>query len=124
LTSAFCVLLFECCFSDAFLQDHQFLVSRPPLLEEGPIQADPASATSEAPEADEGQEGHYAENSQDDSGSTSLPPPANSEEKSLEKKRKRLADLTSSSTSIPKDALGEPATAKSSDIEMFDALDS
>jgi hypothetical protein len=42
----------------------------------------------------------------------------------LEKKRKRLEDLISSSTSIPKDAPGEPAAAKSSDIEMFDALDS
>jgi hypothetical protein len=36
------------------VQGHQFLVSRPPLPEEGPIQADPISATSEAPEADEG----------------------------------------------------------------------
>jgi hypothetical protein len=39
------------------VQGHQFLVSRPPLPEEGPIQADPISATSEAPEADEGQDG-------------------------------------------------------------------
>jgi hypothetical protein len=124
LTSSFCVLLFECCFSDAFLQDHQFLVYRPPLPEEGPIQADPAFAASEAPEADEGQDRDDAINSREDSISTLSPPPANSEEKSLEKKRKRLADLTSSSTSIPKDAPGEPATAKSSNIEMFDALDS
>jgi hypothetical protein len=100
------------------------LASRPPLLEEGPIQADPASAASEAPEADEGQDRDDAENSREDSGCTSSPPPANSEEKSLEKKRKHLADLTSSSTSILKDAPGELATAKSSDIEMFDALDS
>jgi hypothetical protein len=49
----------------------------------------------------------------------------NSEEKSLEKKRKHLDDFLFSSTSIPKDASGEPAAAaKSSDIEMFDALDS
>jgi hypothetical protein len=100
------------------------LVSRPPLPEEGPIQVDPASAASEATEADEGQDRDDAKISQEDSGSTSSPPPANSEEKSLEKKRKRLDDLLSSSTSIPKDALGEPAATKSSDIEMFDALDS
>jgi hypothetical protein len=100
------------------------LVSRPPLPEEGPIQADLASAASEAPEADEGQDRDDAKNSREDSGSTSSPPPTNSGEKILEKKRKRLEDLISSSTSIPKDAPGEPAAAKSSDIEMFDALDS
>jgi hypothetical protein len=100
------------------------LVSHPHLPEEGPIQADPDSAISEAPEADESQDRDDAKNSQEDSASTSLPPPANSEEKSLEKKRKRLDDLTSLSTSIPKDAPEEPAAAKSSDFEMFDALDS
>jgi hypothetical protein len=52
------------------------------------------------------------------------PPPANSGEPSLEKKRKRLDELLSSSTSIPKDAPGEPSTTKTSDLEMFDALDS
>jgi hypothetical protein len=36
-----------------FVQGHQSLVSRPPLLEGGPIQADPVSAASEAPEAEE-----------------------------------------------------------------------
>jgi hypothetical protein len=51
-------------------------------------------------------------------------PPAKSGKKSLEKKRKRLDDLTSSSTSISKDAPGEPAGAKASNLEMFDALDS
>jgi hypothetical protein len=100
------------------------LVSRPPLPEEGPIQADPASATSEAPEANEGQDGDDAEISREDSDSTSSPPPANSEEKSLEKKRKHLDDLLSLRTSIPKNVPGEPAAAKSSDIEMFNALDS
>jgi hypothetical protein len=98
------------------------LVSHPPRLEEGPIQADPTSAASEAPEADKGQDGDDAEVSREVSGSTLSPPPANSEEKSLEKKRKHLDDLLSSTTSIPKDALGEPAAAKSSDIEMFAAL--
>jgi hypothetical protein len=100
------------------------LVSRPPLPEEGPIQADPASAASEAPEADEGQDRDDAKFSREDSGSTLSPPPANSGEPSLEKKRKRLDELLSSSTSIPKDAPGEPSTTKTSDLEMFDALDS
>jgi hypothetical protein len=88
------------------------LVSGPPLPEEGPIQADPAFAASEAPEADEGQDGDDAEISQEDSDSTSSPPPANSEEKSLEKKRKRLDNLLSLSSSILKDAPGEPSAAK------------
>jgi hypothetical protein len=35
------------------VQGHQSFVSHPPLLEGGPIQVDPISATSEAPEADE-----------------------------------------------------------------------
>jgi hypothetical protein len=100
------------------------LVSRPPLREEGPIQADPASAVFEAPEADEGQDGDDAEVSREESGSTSSPPPANSGEPSLDKKRKHLDERLSSSTSSPKDALGEPSTAKASALEMFDALDS
>jgi hypothetical protein len=43
------------------LYGHQFLISHPPLPEEGPIQDDPASAASEAPEADDGQDGDDAE---------------------------------------------------------------
>jgi hypothetical protein len=61
------------------LQGHQFLVPRPPIPEEGPIQADPASAASEAPEADDGQDGDDAEVSLEESGSTLSPPPANLE---------------------------------------------
>jgi hypothetical protein len=45
-------------------------------------------------------------------------------EPSLDKKRKRLDELLSSSTSSPKDAPGDPSTAKASPLEMFDALDS
>jgi hypothetical protein len=56
------------------------LVSRPPLPEEGSIQVDPASAASEAPEADDGQDRDDAEVSREDSFSTLSPPPANSEE--------------------------------------------
>jgi hypothetical protein len=54
------------------------LVSRPPLPEEGTIQANPAFAASEVPEADEGQDGDDAKVSREDSGSTSSPLPANS----------------------------------------------
>jgi hypothetical protein len=99
------------------------LVSRPPLPEEGPIQAHPSSAASEAPEADGGQDGDDAEVSREESGSTSSPPPANSEEPILDKKRKRLDELLSSSTSAPKDALGKPSAPNTSEVESFDALD-
>jgi hypothetical protein len=57
LSSHFFVFLY---FGAAFLivlrltlvQGHQSFVSRPPLLEEGPIQSDPVSDTFEAPEDD------------------------------------------------------------------------
>jgi hypothetical protein len=85
---------------------------------------DPASATSEAPKADEGQDGDDAEVCREECGSTSSPPPTNSGEPSLDKKRKRLDKLLSLSTSSPKGAPGEPSTVKASALEMFDALDS
>jgi hypothetical protein len=99
------------------------LVSRPHLPEEGPIQADPAPASSEAPEVDESQNEDDAKESREESDSTMSPSPANSEDRDLEKKRKPLEDLTSSSTSIPKDVPGEP-TAEGSALDMFELLDS
>jgi hypothetical protein len=56
------------------LQGHQFVVSCPPLPEEGPIQADPVSATSKAPEAEESQDGDDAEDSLEGTSSTMSPP--------------------------------------------------
>jgi hypothetical protein len=106
------------------VQGHQFLVSRPPLPEEGSIQADPVSAASEAPEADEGQDGDDAKVSLEESSSTTSPPPTNSEEPSLDKKRKRLDELLYSSTSTSRYAAGEPSTPNPSEVEIFDALDS
>jgi hypothetical protein len=106
------------------VQDHQFLVSRPPLPEGGPIQADPVSATSEAPEADEDQDGDDADVSLEENSSTTSPPPAHLEEPSLDKKRKRVDELLSSSTSASKNAVGEPSTPNPSEVEIFDALDS
>jgi hypothetical protein len=41
----------------------------------------------------------------------------------LDKKRKHLDELISSSTSAPKDAPGETSSAKAPVIEIFDALD-
>jgi hypothetical protein len=106
------------------VEGHQFLVSHPPLPEEGPIQADPVSATSKAPEAEEGQDGDDAEVSLGESSSTTLPPPTILEEPSLDKKRKHLDELLSLSTSAPKNTAGEPSAPNSSVVEIFDALDS
>jgi hypothetical protein len=100
------------------------LVSRPHLPEEGPIEAGPAPVSSEAPEADENQDGDEAKGSLEESGSTTSPPPADSEDRGLEKKRKHVGDLASLSTSVSKDASGEPAAAKDSRLEMFELLDS
>jgi hypothetical protein len=106
------------------VQDHQFLVSRPPLLEGGPIQADHVFATSEAPKADEDQDGDDADVSLEENSSTMSPPPAHSEEPSLDKKRKRGDELLSLSTSASKNAAGEPSAPNPSGVEIFHALDS
>jgi hypothetical protein len=105
------------------VQGHQFLVSHPPLPEEGPIQANPVSAASEAPEVDEGQNEDDAEVSLEERSSTTSPPPANSEEPSLDKKRKR-DELLSLSTSAPRSAAGEPSAPNPSEVEIFDAFNS
>jgi hypothetical protein len=106
-----------------FLQGHQFLVSCPPPPEEGPIQADPISGTSEASEAEENQDGDDAEDSLEGTSSTTSPPPALSEEPSLDRKRKHVEEFLSSSTSTSKAAVGEPS-APHEDEELFDLLDS
>jgi hypothetical protein len=100
------------------------LVSRPHLAEEGPIEADPAPVSSEAPEAGEHQGGDEAKGCLEERGSTTSHPPANSEEGGLEKKRKRTDDLTSSSTSIPKNASKEPVATREAELQMFELLDS
>jgi hypothetical protein len=92
------------------------LVSHPHLPEEGSIDADPAPTNSKFPEAGENQDGDEAEDSLEESDSTTSPPPANSEDKGLEKKRKRIEELASSSTSVPKNASEEPAAARDSEL--------
>jgi hypothetical protein len=106
-----------------FLQGHQFLISRPALPEEGPIQADPISATSEALEAEKSQDGDDAEDSLEGTSSTMSPLPALSEEPSLDRKRKRVEEFLSSSTFVSKAAVVEPS-APHEDEELFNLLDS
>jgi hypothetical protein len=106
-----------------FLQDHQSIASRPPLPEGGPILAIPVSAASEAPEAEDSQDRDDAEGSLEDTSSTMLPPPVHSEDLDLDRKRKRVEELLSSSTSAPKNVAGE-ASALEDEEELFDLLDS
>jgi hypothetical protein len=115
------------------LQGHQFLISRPPLPEEGPIQADPVSTASEAPEAAESQDGDDIKDSLEGTSSTTSPPPAHSEDPSLDRKRKHVEELVSSSTSASKAAVRESFASKAAvgepsapheDEELFDLLDS
>jgi hypothetical protein len=90
------------------VQGHQSFVSRPPFLEGGPIQVDPVSATSEAPETDESQDEDDVEVSLEENSLTKSPPPAHSEQPSLDKKRKHVEELLSLSTSAPKNVVGGP----------------
>jgi hypothetical protein len=71
----------------------------------------------------ESQDGDDAEDSMEGTSLTMSPPPAHSAEPSLDKKRKRVEELLSSSTSAPKNAAGE-ASVPDDDVEIFDLLDS
>jgi hypothetical protein len=104
-------------------QDHQLLASRPPLPEGGALQDVPVSAASEAPETEDSQEGDEAEDSLEGTSSTTSPPPALSEDLGLDKKRKRVTELLSSSTSAHKNVIGE-TSAPEEEVELFDLLDS
>jgi hypothetical protein len=103
------------------VQDHQFLVSLPPLPEEGPLAADLASTVSEASEAEENQDGDEAEESKEDTSSTTSPPPALSEDTGIDKKRKRVDEFASSSTSSQRTA-ADKAPVLEEDVEFFDLM--
>jgi hypothetical protein len=96
------------------VQGHQFLVSRPPLLEAGPLPA-------EAPEAEENQDGDDAEESEEDTSSSTLPPPVLAEDIGVDKKRKHVDEFASSSSSLQK-AVADKASVLAGDMEYFDLL--
>jgi hypothetical protein len=99
------------------VQGHQFLVSRPPLPEEGPLLANLASSVSEAPEAEENQDGDDAEESEEDSSLSTSPPPVLAEDTGVDKKRKRVDEFSfSSSTAVDK------TSVLAGDMEYFDLL--
>jgi hypothetical protein len=73
-SSSFIVSLFSHNCRLVSFQDHQSLVSRPPLPEGGAIQDVPVSTASEAPEAEDSQDGDEAEDSLEGTSSTMSPP--------------------------------------------------
>jgi hypothetical protein len=80
-------------------------------------------ATSEAPEAEDSQDEDEAKDSLERTSSTTLPPPALSEDLGVDKKRKCVEELASSSASAHKTVAGE-ASALEDEEELFNALDS
>jgi hypothetical protein len=99
------------------VQGHQFLVSRSPLPEEGPLPADLASSLSEAPKAKENQDGDDVEESKKDTSSSTSPPPVLAEDTGVDKKRKRVNEFASSSS-----AVAGKASVLAGDMEYFDLL--
>jgi hypothetical protein len=103
------------------VQEHQFLVSRPPLPEAGPLPADLASSVSEAPEAEENHDGDDVEELEEDTSSSTSPPPVLAEDTIVDKKRKRVDEFASSSSSLQR-AVADKASVPIGDIEYFDLL--
>jgi hypothetical protein len=76
-----------------------------------------ASCVSEAPEADENQDGDDAKESEEDTSSSTSPPPMHSEDTGIDKKRKRVDEFASSSS-----AVAYKASVLAGDMECFDLL--
>jgi hypothetical protein len=106
------------------LQGNQFLTLRPPLPEEGPLNAEAAPAKFEAPEASDNQDGDEVKGSLERSDSMVSPSLAESETQVAERKRKRIEELTSSGTSNPKDAPREKTIVEGFSLDIFELLDS
>jgi hypothetical protein len=83
----------------------------------------PVSAASEAPEAEDNQDGDEDEDSLERTSSTTSPPPALSKDLGVDKKRKRAEEFASSSASAHKTIAGE-TFAPEGDVELFDLMDS
>jgi hypothetical protein len=104
-------------------QDHRLLVSHPPLQEGGAILNMPIFAASEAPEAEDSQDGDEGKDSLERTSSTTSPPPVLSEDIVIDRKRKHVEEFASSSASAHKTVAGETA-APEDDVELFDLMDS
>jgi hypothetical protein len=103
------------------MQEHQFLLSRPPLPEAGPLPADLARSVSEAPEADDNQDRDDAKDSEEDTSSSTSLPPVQPENTGLDKKRKWVNKFASSSSSLQQ-AVAEKSPVLTEDMDLFDLL--
>jgi hypothetical protein len=95
----------------------------PPLPEGGPIQNVPDDAVSDAPEVEDSQDEDEVEDSLERTSSTMSSPPIVSKDLGVDKRRKRIEELASSSASAHKTVAGE-VSALGNEEELFDALDS
>jgi hypothetical protein len=78
---------------------------------------------SEAPEAEDSQDGDEGEDLLEGTSSMTSPPPTLSEDLGIDKKRKRIEELASSSASIHKTVVRETLILED-EQELFNALDS
>jgi hypothetical protein len=78
---------------------------------------------SEAPKAEDNQDGEEGRDSLEGTSSTSLPPLVLSEDIGIGKERKRAEEFTSSSASAHKTAAGETPVPED-DVELFDLMES
>jgi hypothetical protein len=104
-------------------QDHRLLVSRPPLPEGGTIPHVPISAASKAPETEDSHDGDEGEDSLEGTSSKMSHPPTLSEDIVMDKKRKHVKEIASSSASAPKTMAGESFEPEDGG-ELFDYMDS
>jgi hypothetical protein len=74
-------------------------------------------SVSEAPEADENQDGDDAEESEEETSLSTSPSPVHSEDTSIDKKRKRVDEFASLSS-----AAADKASAPAGEMEYFDLL--
>jgi hypothetical protein len=95
----------------------------PSSSEGGPLPADLVAIASEAPKAEETQDGDETKDLEEGTNSTASPPAALSEDTGASKKRKRVDKVASSSTSAQKTSAAA-APCLEEGVEMFDLMDS
>jgi hypothetical protein len=78
-------------------------------------------SVSEAPEADDNQDGDDTEESEEDTSSSTSSPPVQPEDTGLDKKRKRVNEFASSSSSLQQ-AVAKKSPVLTGDMEFFDLL--
>jgi hypothetical protein len=79
-------------------------------------------SVSKAPEADDNQDGDDAKESEEDTSSSTSLPPVRPKDTGLDKKRKRVNEFASSSSSLQQ-AVVEKSPILTEDMDLFDLLD-